>query len=164
MNNHDRFYLRPAARVDAEAIYQLHTDILRETTPQNIHPHDTYDHLVELLTDPGASSIWVGECNNEIVGYVRSDALGAGRKRMLALTWLGVRSADRRRGYGTKLLTAAIGDMPAYAFTPSAQVTPFLNKNGFESIKNDDETRAIIHELHLADTAEPHCHVMTFWR
>lgn len=116
MSQDIRFYLRPAARVDAVALHGLRTALFAEITPDDVR--DTaadLDELIAILTDPGATSIWVADVDGELAGYARADALGAGHERMIALNEIGVRADLRRHGLGTKLMYAAIGDIPAYA-------------------------------------------------
>ncbi|WP_216380303.1 GNAT family N-acetyltransferase [Arcanobacterium phocae] len=150
MNNRDRFYLRPAARVDADAIHQLRAAIFAQEFPEfTFDDVAEHDELVRILTNPQSTSIWLADLNNTIAGYIRTDSLGVGHNRMLAVTWFGVRADVRRRHYGTKLLNAAIGDMPTYAYAPRAIAsnTGFYESNEFTRIKNDDDALAVVTEL-----------------
>ncbi|QRV02343.1 GNAT family N-acetyltransferase [Arcanobacterium phocisimile] len=158
MNTSERFYLRPAARVDAGALFELRTAIFAQDFPDvDFNKEKEYREIVQILTDQGASTIWLADLNGEVVGYVRSDALGAGHERLLAVTWLGVRGDVRRRGYGTKLLNAASGDIPAYAFMPcqtgdDAAGAQFFSARDFSRIDFTEDAQAVAQTLGLALT------------
>lgn len=148
----ERFYLRPAARTDAASLHQLRMDILQEIDPEHFAEVDQareLNELIQILVDPGVSGMWLAELNGEIVGYVRADALGAGFERMLALVWIAVRADVRGRGYGTKLLTAALGDLEAFALAPGEELRDanegesvgriFLRHHGFEPASDESQ-------------------------
>lgn len=146
----ERFYLRPVARTDAAKLHQLRMSILQEIDPEHFADVDQareLDTLVSLTVNQGVSGMWVAELNGEIVGYVRADALGAGHDRMLALVWIAVRSDVRRRGYGHKLLTAALGDLGAFALAPACKDASagrdFLINRGFVPASKESESTAV---------------------
>lgn len=118
-----RFYLRPASAADATALHALRTQIRGELFPDAdlaANLAEELDALVKILVDPGSVGLWIGQLGDEIVGYARADALGAGFDRMLILRWIALREDVRRQGYGTKLITAALGGLPAFALAATS--------------------------------------------
>lgn len=139
----NRFYLRPASAADAVALHELRMSIRAELFGGEAEVSSDsagareLDELIKILVDPGPVGLWIAQEGDEIVGYSRADSLGAGFERMVALKWIALRSDARGKGYGSKLLKAALGDLPAFALAPSSD-TPtalagcaFLAKNEF---------------------------------
>lgn len=123
MTNEPRFYLRPASAADATALHALRMEIRAELFPYADHDETSaqeLDSLIKILVDPGSVGLWIGQLGDDIVGYARADALGAGFDRMLILRWIALRSDVRGKGYGSKLITAALGDLPAFAAVASS--------------------------------------------
>lgn len=139
--------IRQATWVDAEPINELRMTVMSELAPGadvSGKSAQCLEALSATIADPGPVALWVAHFEGAVVGYARAEALGPNSPRLVALREIAVREDARRNGIASKLLKAALGDIPALASMPitGEAAASFFTKHGFEAtdhMADDDD-------------------------